>query len=77
MIVCLQEAVHLNSRAVIHWHLDEDFIGSTKDIHKMTLAPEPGMHTLTLVDENGEILERNFIVLDKGHPFSYTIKSIN
>jgi penicillin-binding protein 1C len=58
-------AAHRNARTTIYWHLDEEFIGATSDIHQMALAPRPGHHTVTLVDENGERLERRFIVLSK------------
>ena len=58
-------AAHRNARTTIYWHLDEEFIGATTDIHQMALAPRPGHHTVTLVDENGERLERRFVVLSK------------
>ena len=32
---------------------------------QIALDPEPGLHTLTLVDENGERLEQTFMVLSK------------
>lgn len=57
------EAAHGNPGACIYWHLDEQYLGRTADIHQMPLAPEPGRHVLTLVDENGERLERVFTVL--------------
>jgi penicillin-binding protein 1C len=40
-------------------------MGATRDIHQMALAPEPGDHIITLVDANGERLQRNFTVLGK------------
>jgi penicillin-binding protein 1C len=57
------EAAHRDARTTIYWHLDEEYLGKTKDIHQMALIPEPGEHTLTLVDEDGESLERKFTVL--------------
>jgi len=59
------EAAHRNPELLIYWHLDEEFLGSTRDIHQIALDPEPGLHTLTLVDQNGERLEQNFTVLSK------------
>ena len=59
------EATHRETGTIIYWHLDEEYIGETKDIHQMALAPEPGAHVLTLVDENGERLVRRFAVLLK------------
>ncbi|MBI2966996.1 MAG: penicillin-binding protein 1C [Bacteroidetes bacterium] len=58
-------AVHRSRKSVIHWHLDENFIGSTRDIHQIGLRPSPGVHTVTLVDENGEILTQRFEVIGK------------
>ncbi len=51
------EAAHSNSSAVIYWHLDGEYAGSTKDLHKLSLAPAPGKHTLTLIDEFGNRTE--------------------
>jgi penicillin-binding protein 1C len=59
------EAAHRNSGIGIFWHLDDRYLGATRDIHQMALAPTPGKHTLTLVDENGEQLQRVFTVLAK------------
>ncbi len=59
------EATHRDTGIRIYWHMDEEYIGETKDIHQMALAPEPGPHILTLVDENGERLARRFTVLSK------------
>jgi penicillin-binding protein 1C len=59
------EAAHRNPRLLIYWHLDQEFLGTTRDIHQIALDPEPGFHTLTLVDENGERLEQTFVVLSQ------------
>jgi penicillin-binding protein 1C len=58
------EAVHNNPEAVIYWHLDEQFITSTRYIHQVELLPLPGEHVLTLVDETGEELIRKFRAVD-------------
>jgi len=58
-------AAHRNARSMIYWHLDEHYLGATRDIHQMALSPGPGEHTLTLIDENGEYLENKFVVLTK------------
>lgn len=59
------EAAHRNAQTTIYWHLDEEYLGETRDIHQIALAPEPGEHTLTLVDEDGEHLQQTFTVLIK------------
>lgn len=47
-------AAHRRPQAHIFWHLDEQFVGRTQTYHKLALHPQPGKHTLTLVDETGE-----------------------
>jgi penicillin-binding protein 1C len=50
------EAAHQIPSTIIYWHLDDEYLGFTKDIHKMSFKPSPGKHTITLVDENGNRL---------------------
>ena len=50
-IVC--EATHHNPDAVIYWHLDNEYLGSTQYMHSMAIQPAPGLHTLTIVDDAG------------------------
>ena len=59
------ELTHRNSKAKVHWHLDRTYIGSTEEFHEMALNPSAGTHTLTLVDQWGEFLEREFEILNK------------
>jgi penicillin-binding protein 1C len=47
------EAAHRNVNTKIYWHLDENYIGETKEIHQLALNPGVGKHKLMLVDENG------------------------
>ncbi|MDR0404154.1 MAG: penicillin-binding protein 1C [Treponema sp.] len=47
----------------IYWHLDETYLGMTGVFHEMEARPPPGRHVLTLVDEAGNTLRRNFEVL--------------
>jgi penicillin-binding protein 1C len=57
------KAAHRNPSALIYWHLDNSFIGTTRQIHEMALNPSLGEHTLTLVDEFGEQVERKFTTI--------------
>ena len=57
------EAVHRESGATIHWHLDEDYVASTRVFHQIAMSPEPGEHRIVLVDEEGRRLERKFQVV--------------
>ena len=58
------EAAHRDPQAKIYWHLDDTYLGITRQQHQMGLAPTPGRHRLTLVDQQGERLETYFTVLD-------------
>ncbi|MBN2496486.1 MAG: penicillin-binding protein 1C [Deltaproteobacteria bacterium] len=55
------EAAHRRAGARVFWHLDDRYCGQTRDIHQLALAPEPGEHLLTLVDDEGETVERRFV----------------
>lgn len=57
------EVAHRTPRMQIFWHMDGNYIGSTKGQHRMLLAPSAGKHTLSLVDESGQYLTRSFEVL--------------
>ncbi|MCX6232232.1 MAG: penicillin-binding protein 1C [Bacteroidetes bacterium] len=56
---------HRNPQNLVYWHLDGVFIGSTTQFHQIALAPEAGMHRLTLVDQKGEVLCVNFEIMNK------------
>jgi penicillin-binding protein 1C len=58
------EAVHRNPEAIIFWHLDDEYIAQTRFIHQVELLPDAGFHRITLVDEYGEELTRNFEVVE-------------
>jgi penicillin-binding protein 1C len=57
-------AAHREDDGIIHWHLDETYLGATQYFHEMEARPQPGPHTLTLVDLKGNTLVRRFTVLD-------------
>ena len=49
-VVC--QVAH-TSATNLFWHLDNSFIGTTSDIHKMHIQPSLGYHTITVVDNFG------------------------
>jgi penicillin-binding protein 1C len=57
------ELAHRNPAASVFWHVDGVFMGSTRKSHHLTFQPTTGTHKLTLVDEFGESLERDFEVI--------------
>jgi len=56
---------HRNPDAMVYWHLDNVFVGTTTQIHQMALSPERGTHRLTWVDQQGENLTIVFEVISK------------
>ena len=58
-------AAHRSQKSIIYWHLDNEYIATTSDFHQLALAPSPGKHVLTLVDDKGNRLVQRFEVLDK------------
>jgi penicillin-binding protein 1C len=59
-------AANRNPNAMLFWHLDNNYVGTTKQFHQMALNPSKGMHTMTIVDERGETITRRFEILEKG-----------
>lgn len=59
------QAAHRNPQATIYWHLDGQFIGSTSHSHRLSISPPEGTHRMTLVDQLGETLEKDFDVISK------------
>jgi penicillin-binding protein 1C len=52
---------------LVYWHLDDQFIGTTIQVHQMAFSPEQGRHRLTLVDQNGETIRIGFEVISSKH----------
>ncbi len=57
------EVAHRNPSTAIYWHIDNQYIGMTRNIHQMGIRASPGFHDLVLVDENGEVLKIRFEVI--------------
>ncbi len=57
------EANHANKNASIFWHLDDHYLGKTKDIHQIEAKLNEGKHLLRLVDDFGVSQEINFEVI--------------
>jgi len=61
------EAAHHNENAIIYWHLDEEYLGLTRQPHQLSIQPKGGKHLLTLVDDQGNVLKKWIRVLKKVH----------
>lgn len=55
---------HHRSDATLWWHLDQTYVGETRFIHELRLAPDPGRHTLTVVDGDGNSVTVSFTVAE-------------
>jgi penicillin-binding protein 1C len=58
----IMQAAHRRANATIYWHLDKQYMGSTRYPHQMPAMPDSGRHTVTLVDDEGVSLSRSFRV---------------
>lgn len=56
------EIAHRNPKALVFWHLDDEYLGTTTRTHRIPIQTGAGSHKLTLVDDSGEVLEREFEV---------------
>lgn len=56
---------HSDPDTELFWHLDDGYVGSTRFLHQMRLLPDPGDHTVTVVDADGNSLSINFTI-EKG-----------
>jgi penicillin-binding protein 1C len=58
-------ATHRNKGSQLFWHLDDAFVGTTQQFHQLSLNPKPGPHLITIIDEQGNSVSRNFEILQK------------
>lgn len=56
------ELAHTNNDAEVHWHLDDNYISSTRYFHRLSLLPSPGRHSVTVVDDAGNVLSVSIYV---------------
>ena len=56
------EIAHRNPSIKIFWHLDNEYLGESSDIHQMEIHATPGQHLITAVDETGVSISCQFKV---------------
>lgn len=59
------QAYHQQANVRLYWHVDDNYLGHTDEDHQMEVWLEPGIHTLTLWDETGNKVSRQFEVMGK------------
>jgi penicillin-binding protein 1C len=55
---------HQNPSVKLYWHIDNQYIGSTQNVHRLVFIPKAGKHILTVVDENGNSKKTTFEVVE-------------
>lgn len=61
----VMEVAHRTGEAVLFWHMDDRYLGSTDRVHAMAADLEPGPHRLTVVDQMGNSETVRFEILDR------------
>lgn len=61
----IAEVAHRQPTLSLYWHLDEQFLGQTREFHTMSFHAAPGRHVLSIVDQHGVRISREFTVLAK------------
>ena len=59
------EVAHRSSNAEIHWHLDENYLGTTTTIHQLEVSPKAGKHKLMVIDADGFQVTVEFEIEEK------------
>jgi membrane carboxypeptidase/penicillin-binding protein PbpC len=57
------EVAHRKSQTHLYWHLDSQYLGMTSGNHTMEVSPQAGLHKITVIDDEGNQIERTFEVL--------------
>ncbi|MDR2511926.1 MAG: penicillin-binding protein 1C [Bacteroidales bacterium] len=53
---------HLRKNAVVYWHIDNDFYGTTNSIHNISLHLSTGKHSITCVDNEGNSTNKTITI---------------
>ena len=59
------QLAHRDESATVYWHIDGNYITSTRRHHALAIRPSEGSHRLMVMDENGNVLEQDFEVLPR------------
>jgi penicillin-binding protein 1C len=56
------EVAHRQADAIVYWHLDDTYLGTTQYFHQMSVTPNKGKHLITVVDQWGNTISRSIEV---------------
>ncbi|MFY0673243.1 MAG: penicillin-binding protein 1C [Bacteroidia bacterium] len=54
---------HRKQETRVFWYIDNAFVAETKSFHELGIYLKPGEHEITVVDENGNSLSQQLIIL--------------
>ncbi len=52
------KVAHRSTQSTVYWHMDDEYLGETLFIHNMEIKPSEGKHYLTLIDDQGNVLNK-------------------
>lgn len=58
----VMKAVHKRTDATLHWHINGEWVGTTRHFHELSVQLTPGRQHLVLVDDQGERVSQRFRV---------------
>lgn len=64
-LVAVFKVAHRNNDAEIYWFVNNKYITKTKNLHEKEFKLNPGNYTLTLIDNKGNRVSRNFVVVSR------------
>jgi penicillin-binding protein 1C len=64
----VMQATHRDPRETLYWDIDGEYLGQTRDYHRMSVRPSPGTHVLTVTDSSGTRATRKFEILSEDAP---------
>ncbi|PNQ74887.1 penicillin-binding protein 1C [Hanstruepera neustonica] len=56
------QIAHSKPETTVFWYINDNYLGSTKDIHELAIIPKKGKHLITVVDEFGNEAKRSFTI---------------
>jgi penicillin-binding protein 1C len=61
----IPEVAHRNPSKKIFWHLDKNYVATTRFMHQIEIMTGSGDHVLTVVDEDGNTIKCIFTIIGK------------
>ncbi|MEN8138080.1 MAG: penicillin-binding protein 1C [Bacteroidota bacterium] len=58
------ELAHQNSNGTVYWHIDGEYVKTTKSNHTYAFIADKGFHTITCLDSKGNSISKHFEVVD-------------